>query len=306
MEPLSDLHIFCAVVEQGSLVKAGERLRLSSAVISRRLINLEARLGVRLLQRTTRRQALTPEGELYYQRGRAVLDELAETEALLMARQHQPSGVLKVTASASFGRQHLAPHLPAFLERYPQLEVHLLLSDAVLDLVDGALDLAIRIGQPDKPGLVARPLCVNRRILCAAPGYLDRQGEPRHPAELARHNCLLLDEVGTRSQVWSLDGPQGPSEVEVRGNLVSNLGDAVGEACLAGGGIAIRSTWAVSDALRAGRVRQVLPGYALPAQEVLAIYPSRRHLSPKVRVLIDFLLQTFGDPPYWDQQLDAQ
>lgn len=304
MEPVSDLHIFCAVVEEGSLVKAGERLQLSSALISKRLQNLEARLGVRLLQRTTRRLSLTPEGELYYQRGRLVLDDLAETEALLMARQVEPSGMLKVTASASFGREHLMPHMPAFLERYPQMEVHLLLTDTVLDLIESGMDLAIRIGHADKPGWVARKLCANRRVLCAAPSYLAKYGEPQTPQDLAKHNCLLLAEIGARKQTWNLSGPKGSTAVEVSGNLVSNLGEALGEAALAGGGIAIRSTWSGGAALRSGQLKRILPDYELPVVDVVALYPSRRHLSPKVRVLIDFLLERFGDPPYWDRGLD--
>ncbi|MDN0074194.1 LysR family transcriptional regulator [Crenobacter sp. SG2303] len=302
LDEVSELALFCAIAESGSLVGAGARLGLSGALVSKRLIRLEARLGVRLVTRTTRRLSLTAEGELYYQRGREALALLADTEERLRASRAEPAGVLRVTASASFGRQHIAPFLPAFLARYPALSVHLYLTDAVVDLVAERMDLAIRIGRPVDSDWVARRLADNRRVLCAAPDYLARRGVPQRAADLSGHDCLLLAEPGTRYQNWTLEGPSGQETVRVGGRLVCDHGEAVGEACAAGGGIAIKSVWDIGNALRAGRVVTVLPQYRLPAQDVYALYPQRAAL-PRIGVFVDYLMECYGRVPYWEEGL---
>ncbi|RXZ44140.1 LysR family transcriptional regulator [Crenobacter cavernae] len=307
MEKLGDLQLFCAAVEAGSLVAAGERLGASGAVVSKRLMKLEASLGVRLLQRTTRRLSTTPEGEAYYRRVRPLLDELAAADAELAAGRLAPSGVLRVTASASFGRRHVAGHLPAFLARYPQVDVQLTLTDTVLNLIDAGLDVAIRIGRPDEASWVARRLCPSRRVLVASSDYLARRGVPVSPADLADHDCLLLDDAaGARSQTWRFDGPDGPVAVKVAGRFSCNYGEAIGEACIAGGGVAIKAVWDVGGALADGRLVALLPDYALPAQQVYALYPSRRQLPAKVRAFVDFLSELYGDPPYWERGIVQQ
>lgn len=302
MDRLTDLALYVAVVDTGSMSAAARRLETTPAQVSKRLQLLEASLGARLLHRTTRRLTPTTEGERFLERCRNILEEVREAEAEIRAEQSQPAGIIKLTASASFGRRHIAPALPQFLARYPAVQIHLLLTDAVVDLVEEGLDLAIRIGAAPDSRLVAFPLAVNRRVLCASPAYLAAHGRPQTPEDLAGHNCLLLDRPGIREQSWRLQGPTQLHRVKVRGNLVVNNGEVIGAAAEAGLGIAIKSTWDIGEALGAGRLERVLPDYRLPEADLVALTPHRRHLQRKVRLLIDHLKQHFGPEPYWDRE----
>lgn len=301
MTDLTDMEIFAHVVTAGSMSAAGREMGLSPAVISKRIRRLEERLGSRLLQRTTRQIALTEEGQGYYERVIAILASIEEAEAFVSRRNEAPRGMLKVTAPTSFGRMHIAPYLRRFLEQFPELTVSLMLSDTFVDIVGEGFDVAIRIAALENSSLIARRLAPNHRVICAAPSYLARAGEPRTLADLARHTCLFA----THQDLWHLEGPDGPTVVRVTGNLQTNSSEVVRETVIAGLGIALRSTWDVGPALQRGDLRIVLPEYRESRRvAVYAVYPSRRFLPAKVRVFIDFLAELFGPEPFWDQGLD--
>lgn len=305
MDTISDLAVFTAVIESGSMTSAGEKLALSAAAVSKRIVNLEARLGVRLLNRSTRRLSATEEGANYYQRCKAILEDIADAEASIDQSRKTVKGTLRVTTPASFGRRHIATLLPIFLERYPGLNVDIQMTDNVLCMIESGLDLAIRITAPTDANYVARLLAPCRRLLCAAPAYLQRFGEPREIQQLARHNCLLLSSNGGREQSWRFTGPSGTETVRVSGNLLCNNVEVQRAAAVAGLGIALESTWNVADDLHAGRLVPVLANYAPEEIGIYAIYPHRRYLSAKVRAFIDLLAEHFGPEPYWDEGLES-
>ncbi|WP_218281510.1 LysR family transcriptional regulator [Pseudomonas sp. LPB0260] len=291
-----DLQLFLRIAALGNLSAAAREAHLSPAVVSHRLAQLEKRLGARLFHRSTRALSLSEDGRVFADYAQRLVDTMAEARAALSAPAQQPSGTLRITCSASFGRLHLGPALARFLERYPTLKVDLQLSDRVVDLVQDGLDLGIRIAPQVDPGLVARRLADSTRILCAAPAYLARQGTPRVPADLARHQCLVLHEQHS----WTLRHATGEkSVVRVSGPLRSNHGESLRDAALNGQGISIQSLWSIHQELADGRLVPVLPNYPLEAQSsIWAVYPSGRLLAPKVRCFIDFLLEHWADP-HW-------
>lgn len=300
MSDLTDMEIFARVVGAKSMSGAGREMGLSPAVVSKRLKRLEERLGTRLLQRTTRQIALTEAGQGYYERVVAILASVEEAESYVARRSAVAKGLLKVSAPTSFGRLHVAPHLAKFLAENTDIIVNLNLSDAFVDLVADGFDLAIRIAALDDSSLVARRLAPNHRVLVASPAYLARHGAPRFITDLSKHNCLTASPHDT----WRIDGPEGPVSVRVNGNVQTNSSEVVREACLAGLGIALRSTWDVGPDLAAGRLKLVLPHCRGSARVgVYAVYPSRRFLPQKVRVFIDFLSGLYGPEPYWDRGL---
>jgi DNA-binding transcriptional LysR family regulator len=279
---------FARIVSSGSLSGAARELGLPVSVISKRLSLLEASLGTRLLQRTTRRQVLTEEGQLFHARVLRILDEVEQAEALLAERREGVGGLLRITAPGELGRQWIAPVAAAFRELHPQVTVQLALSDAVLDLVASGCDLAVRYGALADSTLVARELAPNYRVLCAAPAYLERHGEPRTPAELAGHRCILIGDQ--RRADWRFDGGAAADlGVKVDAAFLTNDGGAAHQLALDGAGIALKSIWDVGDDLLAGRLRRVLPNHAIAAAPLHAIYPQQRTLPPRVRAFIDFL-----------------
>lgn len=299
MDRVGDLALFLRVLELGSITAAAHSLDLSVAVASQRLKRLEKELGVRLLHRTTRRLHPTPEGLALAERGRVLVEELESLGAGLRETAQDVAGTLRVTASASFGRQYIAPLLPEFLGRHPRLRVSLDLDDRYVDLVGAGFDLAIRIGALADSGLVSRQLVANHRVLCASPDYLERRGVPQVPADLAGHDCILLTGRDGRQDVWTLRQPDGsPVSVRVSGRFESNYGDALREAAVGGLGIALHSTWHVHEDLRLGRLVPVLSGYPLPPRGIHAVMPGRRMVPPRVRAFVDFLAGHF-DPPPW-------
>lgn len=300
MQPIDDMRLYAAVADAGSLTRAGERLGLSPAVVSKRLANLETRLGARLMNRTTRRVALTDEGRLYLESARVIIEQVDEVEAALLGRQTEPRGILTVTAPASFGRTHVSPWVPEFLAIYPGIELHLHLSDKVVDIVEEGVDVAIRIGEMRDSSLVARRLAPNRRVLCASPDYIARCGRPRHPDELAGHDCLMFNPLRAVHQTWRFKGPKGEFSVRVRGRLLCDIGEVLRDSAIGGIGIAMISIWAVADDIEAGRLVTVLDDYPLTDADIHAVYPHRRGLSPKVRVWIDHLAAKYGPVPYWE------
>jgi DNA-binding transcriptional LysR family regulator len=304
MDRVGDLALFLRVLDLGSITAAAHSLDLSVAVASQRLKRLEKELGVRLLHRTTRRLHPTPEGAALAEQGRVLVEDLETLGTGLREAAREVAGTLRVTTSASFGRQYVSPLLPAFLARHPKLRLSIHLSDNVVDLVSEGFDLAIRIGALDDSRLVARRIAPNRRVLCASPDYLRRRGRPRVPEELAQHDCLLLFGSGGRQDVWRLGTPAG-SEITVRvqGRFESNFGEVLRDASLAGEGIVIHSLWHVADDLRAGRLEVVLPDYALTTTAISAVMPQRRLVPPRVRAFTDFLIEQFGDNPPWERGL---
>jgi DNA-binding transcriptional LysR family regulator len=301
---IGDLGLFLRVLDLGSISAAARSLGLSVAVASQRLKRLERTLGVRLLHRTTRRLHPTPEGLALAEQGRELVEDLEALTSGLRRSATEVSGTLRVTMSASFGRLYVSPLLPEFLLAHPRLRVSVDLSDQTLDLVRAGFDLAIRIGALDDSTLVARKLADNQRVLCAAPGYLRRHGVPRVPADLARHECILLSGSQGRQDTWRLRDRQGQETVvHVQGRLESNFGEVIRDAVVAGLGIALHSTWHVCEDLHAGRLQRVLPDYALADSGIYALMPQRRLVPPRVRAFTDFLAARFGENPPWERAL---
>lgn len=305
MDRIGDIALFLRVLDLGSISAAARSLDLSVAVASQRLKRLERDLGVRLLHRTTRRLHATPEGAALAEQGRPLVEDLEALTGGLRQAGADIAGTLRVTASASFGRQYLSPLLPEFLALHPRVKLSINLTDQMLDLVSAGFDLAIRIGALDDSTLVARKLAVNRRVLCASPEYLRHHGTPRTPQELAVHECVLLVGSQGRQDVWRFsDGAGGEIAVRVRGRVETNYGELVRDSAVAGLGIAVHSSWHVCEDLRSGRLVQVLPEYPIVDSGIYAVMPQRRLVPPRVRAFVDFLAEKFADPP-WERHLRA-
>lgn len=299
MDPLDGIAAFARVVDSGSFSAAARRLTISKSAVSAHVARLERRLGVRLLNRTTRRLSLTEAGAAYYRHCARIVADAEAAEQAAGALQREPRGTLRVTAPDSFGWMHVAPAIPAFLERYPDLAIDITLSPAHVDLVDEKLDLAIRIGVLDDPSLVVRKLAPSRLVLCATRAYLERHGVPREPQDLVRHNCLCTTLLPWGDE-WRLAGKRGEVRVAVGGSLRSNSAEMLCAAAFEGTGIALLPTWAVYKALRTGALRRVLDAWEPPASAVYAVYPGNRLMSMKVRAFVDHLARSFGRAPYWD------
>jgi DNA-binding transcriptional LysR family regulator len=299
-DSIQEMAIFARVVGAGSLSAAARELGLSPALVSRRLAALESRLGARLINRTTRSLHLTDDGATYYEACARVLADIEEADATVSAGRVEPRGTLRVALPASFGNQHIAPLIPRFAERYPQIQLALSLSDRTVNLIEEGFDLAVRIAHLEDSSLTARKLAPNRRVVCASPGYLARHGTPRTPDELARHNCLTTTDFAMN---WDFKGPDGkPGSVRVTGRYSCDNWEVLREWALAGLGIALKSTWDVHRLLVDGSLVEVCTGYTFHSDvAIYAVYPSRRFLPAKTRVFIDFLAESFGPDPYWDQ-----
>jgi LysR family transcriptional regulator, transcriptional activator for dmlA len=295
MRKTSDLAFFAAVAKAGTLSAAARELDVSPPAVSKRLAQLERRLGVRLMHRTTRRISLTAEGEVYVETGRRILSELEELESQISSARAAPKGLLRVNATLGFGRTYVAPLVSAFRRRYPEVEVLLQLTDRPVSLTDEAFDVGIRFGDLPDARIVARKIANNRRLLCAAPGYLDRHGRPATPADLTRHDCIVLRQNDSGFGLWRLLRGRKSEPIKVRGPLSSNDGSVVLGWALDGHGVLMRAEWEIADHLRAGRLEQVLPEYALPPADIYAVYPERHHLSARVRVFVGFLVERFRE-----------
>jgi len=305
MPKLKQLETFVSVATRGSLTAAARAESVAPAIIGRRLDALEARLGVKLLVRTTRRITLTHEGSAFLEDCQRLLSDLANAEASVSAGGVKASGHLRITAPAGFGRRHVAPLVPRFRELHPEVTVSLNLSDRVIDLAAEGYDCAVRVGDLPDSSLVSARLADNRRLCVAAPSYLQRRGTPETPADLARHDCLTLssDASQTRGWAFSLPGEGGgaPQIQHLRpsGPMDCSDGQVLHEWCLAGHGIAWRSTWEVEGELAAGRLVSVLDAFAAPPNGIYALFPQRKHLALRVRLWIDFLKQEYGRGDYW-------
>ena len=302
-ETMQHMAVFARVVSSGSFSAAARDLGISTAVVSRRVAALESRLGIRLLHRTTRRIALTDEGATFHESVLRILQEVEEAEAAASAGSAKPRGVLKVAMPASFGHRHIAPLVPKFAKRYPDVELALQLSDRPVAIIEEGFDLGIRIAELADSSLAARKLAPNRRVVCASPAYLKTHGAPRTPADLAKHNCLLPSWEHEFSMSWEYREPSGKAgSVRVRGRYACDNWEVLRDWALAGMGIALKSTWDVRNHLEDGSLVPVLPGYTFGTDvAIYAVYPHRRHLPAKTRVFIDFLADSFGPEPYWDR-----
>lgn len=305
MDKLAAMHAFRRVIELGSFRAAARDLGRSNAAVSKQVSDLEVELGATLIARTTRRLALTEIGQAYYERCARILDDLTETETAVASLQAAPRGLLRVNAPMSFGLLHLARVMPAYIQRCPEVRVDLVMNDRAVDLLEEGFDIAVRVrtSLPDS-SLIARRLAPVRRVLCAAPDYLERHGCPERPEDLVRHRCLIYS-LSTSPTEWTfaLPGKSDPLTVRVRPYYTANSSIALREALLAGSGIALVPTFVVGPDVREGRLRAVLPTFEIAPQTMYALYPSARHLSPKVRSFVDFLVERYGDEPYWDSSV---
>ncbi|MGK9165252.1 LysR family transcriptional regulator [Inquilinus limosus] len=297
MDRLTTLDLFVRIVDSGSFAAGAEQLGLSRALASRAILDLEARLGTRLLNRTTRRLSLTEAGAAFYRRAQRITADVAEAEEEAAALHARPRGLLRVNAPMSFGVLHVAPALAAYLDRYPEVSVDLTLNDRVVDLLEDGYDLAIRIGRLADSSLIARRLAPCRILLCAAPAYLATHGTPTHPSDLARHRCIGYA-YGANRDEWVFTGPEGEVRVRVSARLQINNGDAIQAAIREGYGIARQPDFIAAPELTAGRLVQVLPEWRLPEIGIHAVYPPARTLSAKVRSFVDFLAERFAQPSW--------
>jgi DNA-binding transcriptional LysR family regulator len=299
VDKFAALTVFTRVVEQGSFVRAADKLGMSTSAVSRHVSDLEAHLATRLLNRTTRRLSLTESGQAFHERCVQLLADLAEAEEATSATTLVPRGTLRLTSAITFGIRHLAPALADFTALHPQVDFDVELSDRTVDIVEEGLDLAVRIGSIGSQALIARKLATTQMVLVAAPSYLARRGTPRTHADLAAHACLTYEYLAGRN-VWRLRDRAGVEHsVRVGGAAHANNGQFLAALAAAGVGIALEPDFIVAPEIRAGSLVPVLPDYAAPTSDIVVAYPSRRHLSAKVRVFVDFLARRFAGVPEW-------
>lgn len=288
MDRFLEMQTFSAVVDAGSFVKAAEGLGLSKAATSRYVGDLEARLGVRLLQRTTRRLSLTEEGHVFYARSKELLAGVMEAEMELTSRSATAKGLLRINAPVTFGNLHLAPLWGVFRGLHPQVALDITLSDRVVDLVEEGYDIAIRIATLPSSTLISKRLASTRIVLCASPTYLAAHGRPQHPADLANHAVIAYSYWASKDE-WHFDGPGGSVNAKTHPCMHTNSGDTCRAAALAHQGIILQPTFLVGGDLAAGTLVELMPQYRSLVMGIYAVYPTRKHVPPKVRALVDFL-----------------
>ena len=297
MSKIQEMGSFVAVVDAGSFVGASQVTGMSKAAVSRHVSELEKRLGVRLLQRTTRRLSLTEEGRIFFERAKELLESLDEAESQLTMRTGEARGVIRVNAPLTFGALHLAPLWGPFADANPKVSLDITLSDRVVDLVDEGFDLAIRITRIPDSTLVTRKLASTRMVLCASPIYLERHGTPKHPRELADHAVISYSYFATRD-LWQFTGPEGEVEVHIVSRIHTNNGDTCRRAALAHHGIILQPDFIVGGDLRRGELVEILPAYRALEVGIYAVYASRKHLPLKTRRLIDYLSDALKAPTW--------
>ncbi len=299
MDRFLEMQTFTAVVDAGSFVKAADVLGMSKAAMSRHVGDLETRLGVRLLHRTTRRLSLTGEGQVFYARSKELLADVDEAEAEITSRSGAASGLLRINAPFTFGILHLAPLWGVFRNQYPNVALDVTLSDRLVDLVEEGYDVAIRIATLPSSTLISKRLTSTRMVLCASPAYIAAHGAPSHPADLARHAVIAYSYWSTKDE-WYFDGPLGPASVKTLPAIHTNSGDTCRVAALAHQGVIMQPSFLVGDDLAAGTLVELMPQFRCIELGVYAVYPTLKHVSPKVRVLIDFLSRHFAPArPAW-------
>jgi DNA-binding transcriptional LysR family regulator len=297
MDRYQEMSSYVAVVEARSFVGAANATSQSTTAISRHISDLEQRLGVRLLQRTTRRVSVTPEGEAFYARCKEVLAAINEAEAEVTTQSAEPSGLIRVNAPLTFGVLHLAPLWGRFIEQNPKVSFDVTLSDRVVDLVEEGYDLAVRITRLPNSTLVSRKLASSRLVLCASPGYLAARGVPTAPHDLGRLDVISYSYLASGDE-WHFEGPDGPARVSVTPRFQTNNGDTCRVAALADQGVILQPDFIVADDLRRGTLVELMPQYRAMEIGIYAVYPTRKHLPLKLRRLVDFLVAAFHDPPW--------
>ncbi|ARP80966.1 LysR family transcriptional regulator [Bordetella genomosp. 8] len=305
MDRFKQLQTFVDVAALGSLSAAARAEGVAPAMIGRRIDALEARLGVKLLVRSTRRLSLTAEGGTLLEDAQRILRDLNESESLVAQGSARPTGLLRLTAPAGFGRRHVAPLLPGFADQYPDVSVVLDLSDRLVDLIEERYDCAVRIGDLDDSDMVAIRLADNRRVVVAAPAYLERQGIPRTPADLATHHCLSFGNQGNQSRGWLFRVNDQLTPFRVGGRLECSDGSVLHQWTLAGYGLAWRSMWEVQQDLASGRLKTVLDEYCAPPNGIYAMFPERKHMPARVRAFVAMLRQAYADPAYWGEPVSG-
>jgi DNA-binding transcriptional LysR family regulator len=298
MGQFRQISTFVEVVARGSLSAAARAEGIAPAMIGRRLDALEARLGVKLLQRTTRKLVLTNEGAAFLEDCQRILSELEDAESAVAERSAKATGHLLVSAPAGFGRQHVAPLLPSFLAEHREVSVNLNLNDRLVDVVGEGVDVAIRIASLSDSSLVGVKLADNQRVLVATPAYLKRHGTPRTLADLARHNCLAISSEGSQ-RGWTFRDNGKTVTLKVAGNMTCNDGAVLHDWALAGKGLAWRSMWEVHAEIGAGKLKTVLDQFSAPGNDIYAVFAQRRHLPLRIRAFVDFLRHTYAQPGYW-------
>jgi DNA-binding transcriptional LysR family regulator len=289
----ADLSFFSTLAASGSLSAAARELGLTPAAVSKRLTQMESRAGVALINRTTRRMMLTPEGELYVKHARRILDEIDQLSELLGTARESPKGLLRVNATLGFGRSHVAPAISRFVAKYPQVSVQLQLSVTPPPLTDDTFDVCIRFGEPPDTRVVARRLAANRRLLCAAPSYIASHGMPMTAHDLTRHNCIGIRQGDEAYGVWRLTSGRGASRkteaVRIVGTLTTNDGEIAVKWALEGHGILMRAEWDIKQYLADGSLVRVLPDHETPNADIFAVYSQRHQMSNRIRAFVDFI-----------------
>jgi DNA-binding transcriptional LysR family regulator len=300
IDRVKDINAFVHVAEAKSFTAAAERIGLSRSAVGKSVLRLEDRLGVRLLQRTTRSVSLTGEGAAFHERCVRILADLDEAEMSMLSHSQAPRGRLRLELPVSFGRLHVLPVLSQYMNKWPEISVNVSFNDRYVDLIDEGIDLAIRLGGSDDGRLMTRLLAPHRLVTCASPAYLESQGVPRDVEQLAEHSCLAFVHGG-RPVEWRFNIDGQVHSVAINGRFSATNAEALRDATLAGYGIARLATFLISDDLRVGRLLPVLDCLSADGPSVRAVYPSRRHLSPKVRSFIDELLGAWRPEPPWDR-----
>lgn len=295
MDPISDLSFFVTLTKHPTLARAAQEFGITPPTVSKRLAALEKRLGVRLMNRSTRRIGLTEEGEAYLAQGSQLLEDLNMLEQSVAGGRATPRGLIRVHATLGFGRRHLVPAISRFAQQYPEINIQLHLSHQSVNLLDSGFDVLIRFGDAPDSRLAARTIAHNRRILCASPKYLQQAGLPLHPADLQSHQCIIIRESDETYGTWHLSQGGKTQTVKVQGRLSSNDGESAIEWALDGHGILLRSEWDAARYLRSGRLRQVLPDWSLPPANVVAVFPAGRNISARTRAFVDALMDWFAD-----------
>jgi len=294
----ADLGFFSVLASSGSLSAAARELGVTTPAVSKHLAQMESRLGVSLLNRTTRRMSLTPEGELYLEHARRILGEIEDMEQLLGVSKAIPKGLLRVNATLGFGRSYVAPVISRFARKYPQVEVQLQLSVNPPPLTDDSFDVCVRFGAPPDTRVIAKYIAPNRRLLCASPAYLARHGMPKVPHDLTRHDCIGIRQGEEGYGVWRLSSGRGKSvkteAIKTRGTLTTNDGEIAVNWALDGHGILMRAEWDIERYLRNGRLVQVLPQFYTPDADIYAVYPQRHQLAARVRAFVEFVTLALG------------
>ena len=309
----SEMAFFSLLVRAGSLSAAARELNVTTAGVSKRLSQMEARLGARLLHRTTRRIGLTAEGEMYLENSRRILADIEDMEQMITSAGTAPKGLLRVNATLGFGRSHIAPLISAFHKRYPDVHVQLQLTVNPPSLIEDACDVWIRFGEPPDTRVIAKRLASNRRLICGAPAYLERHGTPRVPNDLAHHSCIGIRQGEEGYGIWHLTSGQRTETVKVRGSLSTNDGEIAVNWALEGHGLIMRAEWDIAKYLESGRLRQVLPNWGTPPADIYAVYPYQLQTAARVRSFVDFVAEAFSsatpmgqEVPRWPSNQPAQ